>query len=81
MQGRAGVQGWLCKGGRAKAAGWSCTCMCGGVMAGAVGAGGAGGGPAPTLGGYPSRQAGCEGAAETNCNTSHSSAHLFLMNA
>lgn len=24
---------------------------------------------------------GCEGAAETNCNTSHSSAHLFLMNA
>lgn len=50
-------------------------------MAGAVGAGGAGGGPAPTLGGYPSRQAGCEGAAETNCNTSHSSAHLFLMNA
>lgn len=69
-----------CKGGRARAVGRA---RARAAERGPArrGAGGAGGGPAPTLGGYPSRQAGCEGAAETNCNTSHSSAHLFLMNA
>lgn len=53
--------------------------MVGLVHARMAGAGGAGRGP--TAGGTPSHHAGCDGAAETNCETSHSPAHLFLMNA